>query len=161
MSTSCKNISPVASTSFLLLYTVLNRAASYRISLRRMVLLYRIVSHRTAISYRIVSCLMTISYRIVSRPMAILCTNSIAPIGNIVSRNIVDIHNYLLSKHIFYLFPSASIRHVNGIDFIFLSNLYFGIQRWIILLLSSLRSQYIFFHSQYLCLRSHYLFLRL
>ena len=81
-----------------------------------------------AIPYLIVSCSTTISYRLVSHPIA-----------QSVYHNIVDKSIDLLSKHNSYLIPSAHIRHVSGIDFPFNSNLYFEVQRWIILLLPLFR----------------------
>ena len=78
----------------------------------------------------IVSNSIVSKYNIVSNSIALngnVVSDSIAPIGNIVSLNIVDKHNILSSKRISYLLSSASIRHVNGIEFNFHSNLYFDV----------------------------------
>ena len=102
----------------------------------------RIVSYSIAPNGTIVSNNIAPNGDIFSNSIALnrnIVSNSISPIGNIVSHNIVDSPNFLLSKHISYSFPSAFIRHINGIDFTFHSNLYFDVQRWIILLLSLLQ----------------------
>ena len=114
-------VSPNASMSFLLFHIVSNRTVSYSIAPNN-----TIVSNDISSNGNIVSNSIALNGNIVS--------HSITPIGKIVPHNIVDEPNLLLLKHISYSFPSASIRHVNGIDYTFHSNLYFDVHQRILLL---------------------------
>ena len=93
--------------------------------------------HPTSLSYHFASNSIEPNGNIVSNSIALngnIVSHSITPIGKIVPHNIVDEPNLLLLKHISYSFPSASIRHVNGIDYTFHSNLYFDVHQRILLL---------------------------
>ena len=96
----------------------------------------------TSLSYHFASNSIKPNGNIVSNsiaPNGNIVSHSIAPIVKIVPHNIVDKPNLLLSKHISYSFLSASIRHINGIDYTFHSNLYFDVHQWILLLPPLLR----------------------